>query len=307
MGATRYKVSVLPDVPATTEAHDGFARARGDAMTLTDSETSTNTRLAVRRRVSPNARGVAGTWPRLLMVGVIGLVVAAVGVPVAGAATLTVTDGGDTGSATRLRQIVAAAGRGRRRAWRSMATFVIVATCAGLVQLAGIEPAHADIVTEILAEGFDGVTPPALPAGWTATRAAGQGTDQTWRTSTPGLYSHTMPNSVSVGAYGHVTDMILESTPFQAGSATRVQWAQRVNLQATTGQFSGDSLDGGVLEIKIGTAAYVDFVAAGGSFLYENGYDHRIASTQSNPLGGRMGWAGVDLFGPGYHTAILPS
>lgn len=154
-----------------------------------------------------------------------------------------------------------------RRAWTSTAAVALLATNVGLVQLAGVQPAHAAAVTSlVMRENFDSVTPPALPAGWTATRAAGRSSDQTWRTSTPGLVSE--PNAASVGAYGHVTDMILESAPFVAQSLTRVQFFMRYNLQVRTDPFggSGDNLDGGVLEIKIGSASYVDFTAAGGSF-----------------------------------------
>lgn len=185
-----------------------------------------------------------------------------------------------------------------------MAAGALLLTNLGLAQLAGVQPAHAAIVTTTLInERFDGVVAPALPAGWTATRAAGQSSDQTWRTSTPGLIDD--PNAVSVGAYGHVTDMRLETPPFEAGSATKVQFFHKMNLQAMTGQFSGDKIDGGVLEIKIGTAGYVDFVAAGGVFNDGEGYNYRIANTQNNPLGGRMGWSHIT---PGsIHNGTLPA
>lgn len=189
------------------------------------------------------------------------------------------------------------------RAWRSMAAGALLVTNVGLVQVAGVQSAHAAIVTTTLInEGFDGVAAPTLPTGWTATRPVSQSGDQTWRTSTPGLISD--PNSVSVGAYGHRTDMILESPAFAAGSATKVQFYFAMNLQAMTGQFSGDKIDGGVLEIKIGTGNWTDFVAAGGSFPEGEGYTHRIASTQSNPLGGRMGWSHIRQ--GGVHNGTLP-
>ncbi|HEX3622443.1 MAG TPA: hypothetical protein VHT97_09020, partial [Acidimicrobiales bacterium] len=126
-----------------------------------------------------------------------------------------------------------------KRAGRSLAAVALLVTNIGLLQLAGVQPAHA-VTSLVFIEGFDKVTPPTLPTGWTATRADGLPADQTWQTSTPGLVSD--PNSVSVGDHGHVTDMILESVPFVAGSATRVSFFFRMNLQALTGQFSGDSL-----------------------------------------------------------------
>ena len=189
-----------------------------------------------------------------------------------------------------------------KRVWRSMASVALLVTNVGLVQLAGVQPAHAVNVL-ILSQGFDGVTPPALPAGWTATRADGRNSDQTWQTSTPGFT--TDPNAVSVGAHGHVTDMILESPAFVAGPAATVRFYKQAILQATTGQFSGDNLDGAVLEIKIGTASYVDFVAAGGSFTAGEGYNRKIASNQDNPLAGRMAWSGHQL-GSSLTSGTLP-
>jgi hypothetical protein len=190
-------------------------------------------------------------------------------------------------------------------AWRSMAAVALVVANIGLVQLAGVQPAQAATVTSsVLSEGFDGVTPPAVPAGWNAIRAEGRSSDQTWRTSTPGFT--TDPNKASIRSYGHVTDMILESPAFVAGAATKLRFYKQGIMQATTGQFSGDNLDGVVLEIKIGTAGYVDFLAAGGTFNAGEGYNRRIASTQDNPLGGRMGWSGHQL-GSSVTNATFPT
>ncbi len=78
-------------------------------------------------------------------------------------------------------------------AWRSMAALALAVTNIGLVHLAGVQPAHAATTFLVVAEGFAGVAPPALPARWTATRAAGRSTDQTWQSSTPGLVSNPTP------------------------------------------------------------------------------------------------------------------
>ncbi|HET7720529.1 MAG TPA: hypothetical protein VFK43_11215, partial [Acidimicrobiales bacterium] len=186
-----------------------------------------------------------------------------------------------------------------------MAAVALLVTNVVLVQLPGAQPAQAATVTAlVLSEGFDGVAPPALPAGWTAVRSAGRSSDQTWQTSTPGFT--TDPNAASVGAHGHVTDMRLESPAFVAGAASKVQFYKQAILQATTGQFSGDNLDGAVLEIKIGTASYVDFLAAGGTFNEGEGYNRRIASNQDNPLAGRMAWSGHQL-GSSVTNGTLPS
>src|SRR3954454_3873654 len=169
-----------------------------------------------------------------------------------------------------------------RRAWTSTAAAALLATNVGLVHLAGADPADAAVVTSlVMSQNFDSVTAPALPAGWTATRAAGLSSDLTWQTTTPGLVSD--PNAATVGAYGHVTDLILESAPFVAQPVTRVKFFMRYNLQATKDLFGGDNVDGGVLEVKIGSAAYVDFLAAGGSFNAGEGYSRRVVSDQGNP------------------------
>jgi hypothetical protein len=189
-----------------------------------------------------------------------------------------------------------------KRARRSMAAVALLVTNVGLVQLAG-QPAQAATVTSsVLTEGFDGVTPPAVPSGWNAIRAEGRSADQTWRTSIPGFT--TDPNKASIRSYGHVTDMILESPAFLAGAATKLRFYKQGIMQATAA--SGDNVDGVVLEIKIGSAGYVDFLAAGGTFNAGEGYNRRIASTQDNPLGGRMGWSGHQL-GSSVTNATFPT
>jgi len=49
-----------------------------------------------------------------------------------------------------------------------MGAVAFLVTNVGLVQLAGVQPAHAVTTFLVLNEGFDGLTPPTLPAGWTA-------------------------------------------------------------------------------------------------------------------------------------------
>ena len=50
--------------------------------------------------------------------------------------------------------------------------------------------------------------------------------------------------------------------------------------------------DGGVLEIKIGTAQFADVVTAGGTFL-TGGYNHTIDAATDNALGSRPAWSGA--------------
>jgi hypothetical protein len=50
--------------------------------------------------------------------------------------------------------------------------------------------------------------------------------------------------------------------------------------------------DGGVLEIKIGNGAFVDIVAAGGTFV-EGGYNGTISVSFGSPIAGRQAWTGL--------------
>jgi hypothetical protein len=59
--------------------------------------------------------------------------------------------------------------------------------------------------------------------------------------------------------------------------------------------------DGGVLEIKIGSGAFTDILAAGGSFV-TNGYNGTISALYGNPLGGRQAWSGRST---GYSNVIV--
>jgi hypothetical protein len=59
-------------------------------------------------------------------------------------------------------------------------------------------------------------------------------------------------------------------------------------LEPDTGSIADD---GGVLEIKIGTNAFTDILAAGGSFV-AGGYTSTITNIWDNPLSGRHAWSG---------------
>jgi hypothetical protein len=59
--------------------------------------------------------------------------------------------------------------------------------------------------------------------------------------------------------------------------------------------------DGGVLEIKLGTNAFTDILAAGGSFV-TGGYTSTITNLWGNPLAGRQAWSGNSGW---YITTVL--
>lgn len=142
-----------------------------------------------------------------------------------------------------------------------------------------------------LAENFDAVTVPALPAGWTATVAAGSVTPWATTTSISGTFAFAANPS-------YVSDNRLESPVFQiATTAAELTFRHSYTLEA--------SFDGGLLEISIAGGAFVDFVGAGGSFT-SGGYDYTLNSLYGNPLGGRNAWSGSSS-GFITTTAILPA
>ncbi len=136
-----------------------------------------------------------------------------------------------------------------------------------------------------LNQNFDGVTAPALPAGWTATVASGSVSP--WATSASEHDS--LPNAVFSAEPSTSSDNLLVSPTF-AISTTNAQLSFRhhYNFEDDGGTVG---YDGGVLEISIGGGSYVDFLSANGSFT-SGGYDHTIDSSFGSPIGGRSAWSG---------------
>jgi hypothetical protein len=138
-------------------------------------------------------------------------------------------------------------------------------------------------------QNFDGVTAPALPAGWASSPSG------IWASTT--AQRDTLPNSVFTPDVSSVTDYQLTSPVIPITSA-----AAQVSFRNYYKTESG--FDGGVLEVSINGGAFTDIIAAGGSFL--NGpYNGTISSSYSNPLSGRSAWTG-DSGGFLTTTAILP-
>ena len=130
-------------------------------------------------------------------------------------------------------------------------------------------------------ENFDGVTPPALPAGWTAARTGGTAAID-WVTTTAFFVS--APNSVATGSVPTVATTSLTSPMFSIGDAGgTVEFRNNFVLETT--------FDGGVLEISINGGPFADIVAAGGSFI-AGGYNGTIDTDFGNPIAGRPAWTG---------------
>jgi hypothetical protein len=148
--------------------------------------------------------------------------------------------------------------------------------------------------TTAFTENFDGVSAPALPAGWTT---AATGAESAWVTSA------TTPNSApndafapDPGAIGNA-ELVTPVIAIPAGGASQLSFKNNYNTEST--------FDGMVLEISINGGAYADILAAGGSFA-AGGYNATISSSFGSPIAGRMAWSGNS---GGYitSTANLPA
>ncbi|MEJ7623393.1 MAG: carboxypeptidase regulatory-like domain-containing protein [Pyrinomonadaceae bacterium] len=158
------------------------------------------------------------------------------------------------------------------------ATVAHVDNAANLGSLVYVIPTGAR--TNILTENFDSVTPPALPAGWTATNAIGPA--PLWVAATGA--NDTPPNVAFVDSPPVIADKRLDSPAFTPTVGSQVTFRHSWDLE--------DTFDGGVLEISVAGAAFQDIIAAGGSFV-TGGYSGSIAVGSGSPIGGRNAWTGT--------------
>jgi PKD repeat protein len=134
-------------------------------------------------------------------------------------------------------------------------------------------------------QNFDGVTAPALPAGWTT--SAG-GAEASWVTST--TTRDTVPNAAfspdpaSIGSNTLISPVI----PVLSSKA-QLTFRNNYSLEASSNPSVG--YDGGVLEIEIGGGAFQDILTAGGSFA-SGSYTRTISSSYGNPFARRQAWSG---------------
>jgi endonuclease I len=135
-------------------------------------------------------------------------------------------------------------------------------------------------------EGFDSLTPPELPDGWTT---ASSGAQSNWVTSTTQADSE--PNAAFAPDVGDVGVNELVTPVFSISSASAKLTFKQNHSLAASADNPGIGYDGGVLEIKIGSGSFQDILAAGGSFA-SGGYNTTLSSDYSNPLAGRQAWSG---------------
>jgi hypothetical protein len=135
-----------------------------------------------------------------------------------------------------------------------------------------------------LSQNFDGVTPPALPPGWTAMNAINPD-GVLWQTSNSGLPSppaDSPPNAAWVNDPATVSDKRLTSPP------VTIPFLQNAGLMFRHNYAFEDGFDGGVLEISIDDGPFQDAAA----FIGQGGYNGTISTCCGNPLAGRPAWTG---------------
>jgi hypothetical protein len=166
--------------------------------------------------------------------------------------------------------------------------FLVAAAAVGLPRIVAAEAMDGNDRVDgqcdpfvLLLEFFDGVTPPALPTGWSST---------TWVTSNSGgptPPADTLPNAVFVDDPATISDKQLLSPSIQSicdGGRVQVSFRNNFNLH--------DGFDGGVLEVSYDDGlTFQDVLAAGGTFVV-GGYNGKINSCCGNPLAGRQAWTG---------------
>ena len=136
-------------------------------------------------------------------------------------------------------------------------------------------------------ENFDGVTPPALPPGWTATIVLGP--PPAWATSAASPDAG--PNDAFITDTAVPSDKVLDRSGVVINSAAAVlSFRNNFNTEFSDGTY----WDGGVLEISspnINGGDFLDVTDLGGSFV-SGPYTGTIDTSANNPLSGRPAWSG---------------
>ena len=128
-------------------------------------------------------------------------------------------------------------------------------------------------------ENFDNSS--SFPSGWSTTGAPPWVVTSSVRDS--------VPNSAFAAgaATPQLNTLVSTAIPIPPGSPSLLSFRNNYNFE-----FSGSTAyDAGVLDIKIGTNAFVDILAAGGSFV-TGGYNKTVSKAFHSSLGGRQAWGG---------------
>ncbi|MFL6276911.1 MAG: S8 family serine peptidase, partial [Blastocatellia bacterium] len=144
------------------------------------------------------------------------------------------------------------------------------------------------VINTIFAQNFDGVTAPALPAGWTTSFVNGSACSigSNWTTTATNV--DTAPNAAFHNDVNCITDNYLVSPAINITSGTAVlTFRNAFNLEA--------GFDGSVLEVTTDAGAtWADITSAGigGSFV-SGGYNRTISVNFSSPIAGRQAWSAL--------------
>jgi hypothetical protein len=141
----------------------------------------------------------------------------------------------------------------------------------------------------VCTENFDGVTAPALPAGWVASNpTAGDGVMFVTTTTS----SDTAPNNAFIADQDGISDKVLDRQVTINSASPVMTFRNNFDTEFSGGVF----WDGGVLEISTPTISGGDFLDVTdshvGGTITSGGYTGEISSDASNPLAGRMAWSG---------------
>ena len=152
-----------------------------------------------------------------------------------------------------------------------------------------------------LNEGFDFVSAPSLPSGWS--QAAAGNVPQIWVTTDDhfdegGQSAFVAGTATQPGShFDNVNDSQLYSPKLLVSANNQqLRFRQMFNFE----QLLTFHFDGGVLEIAVDGGNFTDIIAAGGTFV-EGGYNSTLVGA-FNPLNGRSGWGGNSN---GYSTTTV--
>lgn len=151
-------------------------------------------------------------------------------------------------------------------------------------------PTGGPFTTPVFSEAFDGVTAPALPAGWTAA-AAGFGT------GTPGApwaSTATTPDSAPNAAFTDAPTSVDQSSTndLVSPAITLPLSASQLSFRHTRNFES--SWDGGVLEVSVAAGPFVDVTSPSiGGVFTAGGYNLSINASAASAIAGRPAWTGA--------------
>lgn len=152
-------------------------------------------------------------------------------------------------------------------------------------------PFRLGVPSHPLVEDFEGFRPPALPPGWVSSAT---GVDPQWTATTnpppnlPDIGEDEFPAPPSTNTSAFLPDLAgvgqstLTSLPFTVATP-QAQLYFRESFAVS------NKMDGGILEIAIGSQPFVEITQAGGSFA-KDGYNAILSDR--NSLGPRAAWTG---------------